>query len=191
MPIDFRAWARVYAFFRRWREHGRVKEFHDRLRGRVRIAEGRRAEPTAGIIDAQSVKAAASVPSASCGYDGGKKINGSKRHVIVDSLDLLLMLWVTPADGTDRGAARSMLPQLAARARTHAQPAGHGASAGRPSPGQGRARPRAAGYRGRPRRRMSPAARRAAGRIAELAWRACLPALARSDPPRARTDAKR
>lgn len=121
MPIDFRAWARVYAFFRRWREHGRVKEFHDRLRGRVRIAEGRRAEPTAGIIDAQSVKAAASVPSASCGYDGGKKINGSKRHVIVDSLDLLLMLWVTPADGTDRGAARSMLPQLAARARTHAQ----------------------------------------------------------------------
>ncbi|MFJ3762675.1 hypothetical protein [Streptomyces sp. NPDC090080] len=62
-----------YAFFRRWREHGLIAEFHDRLRGRVCEQEGREAEPTAGIIDAQSVKAAASVPSVSRGYDGEKR----------------------------------------------------------------------------------------------------------------------
>ncbi|MEU9382055.1 IS5/IS1182 family transposase, partial [Streptomyces sp. NPDC048279] len=72
MPADFPDWGRVYAFFRRWREHGQITEFHDRLRRRVREREGREAEPTAGIIDAQSVKAAASVPSVSRGYDGGK-----------------------------------------------------------------------------------------------------------------------
>ncbi|MFD7408011.1 IS5 family transposase [Streptomyces sp. NPDC059866] len=112
MPVDFPAWDRVYAFFRRWRDQGLVKEFHDRLRGGVRIAEGREAEPTAGIIDSQSVKAAASVPSASRGYDGGKKINGRKRHVIVDCLGLLLMVSVTAADVTDRQAARALLPRL-------------------------------------------------------------------------------
>ncbi|MEU7429149.1 transposase [Streptomyces sp. NPDC040750] len=62
MPADFPDWSRVYAFFRRWREHGLITEFHDRLRGRVREREGREAEPTAGIIDAQSVRAAATVP---------------------------------------------------------------------------------------------------------------------------------
>ncbi|MGX1854413.1 transposase [Streptomyces sp. NPDC055299] len=48
MPANFPAWGRVYAFFRRWREHGMITEFHDRLRGRVREREGREAEPTAG-----------------------------------------------------------------------------------------------------------------------------------------------
>ncbi|MFF9645904.1 transposase [Kitasatospora aureofaciens] len=62
MPDDFPEWDRVYAFFRRWRDTGLVAEFHDRLRDRVREAAGRDPEPTAGIIDAQSVKAASSVP---------------------------------------------------------------------------------------------------------------------------------
>ncbi|MFI6475964.1 hypothetical protein ACIBL5_37730 [Streptomyces sp. NPDC050516] len=56
-------------------------EFHDRLRDRVRQTAGRDPEPTAGIIDAQSVKGAASVPAASRGFDGGKKVNGRKRDV--------------------------------------------------------------------------------------------------------------
>lgn len=76
MPADFPSWGRVYAFFRRWREHGLTVEFHDRLRGRVREREGREAQPSAGIIDAQSVRAAASVPAATRGYDGGKKVPG-------------------------------------------------------------------------------------------------------------------
>ncbi|GAA3814999.1 IS5 family transposase [Streptomyces chiangmaiensis] len=118
MPADFPAWDRVYAFFRRWREHGLVKEFHDRLRGRVREAEGRKAEPTAAVIDSQSVKGAASVPAATRGYDGGKKINGRRRHVITDCLGLLLMVLVCAADVTDRQAARVMLPRLRARFHT-------------------------------------------------------------------------
>ncbi|MEU8733684.1 IS5 family transposase [Streptomyces tendae] len=112
MPADFPAWDRVYAFFRRWRDKGLAREFHDRLRGRVRRAEGRDVEPTAAIIDSQSVKGAASVPAASRGYDGGKKINGRRRHVITDSIGLLLMVLVTAADVTDRQAARVMLPRL-------------------------------------------------------------------------------
>ncbi|MFG2312989.1 transposase [Streptomyces sp. NPDC048566] len=76
MPADFPAWDRVYACFRRWREPGLAREFHDRLRGQVRLSEGRAMEPSAAIIDSQSVKAAASVPR---GYDGGKKINQASR----------------------------------------------------------------------------------------------------------------
>ncbi|MFJ2598944.1 transposase [Streptomyces erythrochromogenes] len=98
MPVDFPAWARVYAFFRRWRENELIAEFHDRLRENVRKREGREAEPSAGIIDAQSVKAAASVPAASRGYDGGKQVNGRKRHVITDCLGLILVIAVTAAN---------------------------------------------------------------------------------------------
>ncbi|MGA5474127.1 IS5 family transposase [Streptomyces arboris] len=112
VPADFPAWDRVYAFFRRWRDNGLVGELHDRLRGKVRTAEGRQVEPTAAIIGSQSVKGAASVPADSRGYDGGKKINTRRRHVITDSLGLLLMVLVTAADVTDRRAARMMLPRL-------------------------------------------------------------------------------
>jgi hypothetical protein len=71
----------------------------------VREREGREAEPTAGIIDAQSVKAAASVPSVSRGYDGGKKVGGRKRHIVTDCLGLLLVVAVTAANVGDRDAA--------------------------------------------------------------------------------------
>ncbi|MGX1887057.1 IS5 family transposase [Streptomyces sp. NPDC055287] len=97
---------------RRWREHGLISEFHDRLRGRVREREGREAEPTAGIIDAQSVKAAASVPSVSRGYDGGKKVGGRKRHIVTDCLGLLLVVAVTAANVGDREAAVGLLQRL-------------------------------------------------------------------------------
>ena len=117
MPADFPAWNRVYAFFRRWRDRGLAQEFHGRLRDKARAAEGREAEPTAAIIDSQSVKGAASVPAVSRGYDGGKKVNGRRRHVITDSLGLLLMVLVTAGNVTDRQAARVMLPGLRARFR--------------------------------------------------------------------------
>ncbi|WP_329375946.1 IS5 family transposase [Streptomyces sp. NBC_01351] len=117
MPADFPAWDRVYAFFRRWRDNELIGEFHDRLRGQVRQREGRNAEPTAAIIDSQSVKGAASVPAASRGFDGGKKINGRKRHIIVGTLGLLLMVLVTSADTRDRDAAYGMLERLRARYR--------------------------------------------------------------------------
>ncbi|MEV2248086.1 IS5 family transposase [Streptomyces sp. NPDC049970] len=112
MPVDFPAWDRVYAFFRRWLHTGLITEFHDRLRGRVREHEGHEAEPTAGIIDAQSVKGAALVPAASRGYDGGKQINGRKRHIITDCLGLLLVVAVTAANVGDREAAVPLRTRL-------------------------------------------------------------------------------
>ncbi|MFF3861564.1 IS5 family transposase [Streptomyces sp. NPDC002209] len=115
VPADFPAWDRVYAFFRRWRDKSLVAEFHDRLRDGVREASGRDPEPTAGIIDAQSVKGAASVPVASRGFDGGKKVNGSKRHIGVDTLVLLLAVMVTAASVTDREAGWTLLERLRMR----------------------------------------------------------------------------
>ncbi|WP_406335862.1 transposase [Streptomyces sp. NBC_00203] len=89
VPADFPPWDRVYAFFRCWRDHGLVREFHDRLRRKVRRLAGRDPEPSAGVIDSQLVKADAVVGSDSRGFDGGKLINGRKRHVVVDTLGLV------------------------------------------------------------------------------------------------------
>ncbi|MHA5053277.1 transposase [Streptomyces sp. SD15] len=79
---------------------------------RVREREGREAEPTAGIIDAQSVRAAATVPAASRGYDGGKKVPDRKRHMVTDTLGLLLVVTVTAANIGDRDAAAGLLRRL-------------------------------------------------------------------------------
>lgn len=117
MPVDFPPWDRVYAFHRRWVRAGFVAEFHGRLRERVRVSEGRGAEPTAAIADSQSVRGAATVAAGSRGYDGGKKTNGRKRHLVVDTIGLVLMVLVTPADVTDRDAACGMLPHLRQRFR--------------------------------------------------------------------------
>ncbi|MFE2282480.1 IS5 family transposase, partial [Streptomyces sp. NPDC059454] len=114
MPADFPPWDRVYAFFRRWRENALVKEFHDRLRRKVREQAGRAPEPSAGVIDSQSVKADAVVGAGSRGFDGGKLINGRKRHAVVDTLGLLLTVMVTSADVGDRAAAQVLLAQVAA-----------------------------------------------------------------------------
>ena len=112
MPADFPPWDRIYAFFRRWRDNLLVKEFHDRLRVRVREELGRDAEPTAAVIDSQSVKADAVVGADSRGFDGGKLVNGRKRHVVVDTLGLLLGVMVTAADTGDRIAAQVLLRQV-------------------------------------------------------------------------------
>jgi len=115
MPSDFPCWKRVYAFFQRWRDQGLLTEFHDRLRDEVRRAAGRDPQPSAGVIDAQSVKAAATVTATTRGFDGGKKINGRKRHIVVDTLGLLLVVMVTAAGVTDRDGARDLLGRVRAR----------------------------------------------------------------------------
>ncbi|MFB7956944.1 transposase [Streptomyces sp. NPDC056045] len=111
-PADFPAWDRVYAFFRRWRDKALTAELHDRLRDRIREAAGRDPEPTAGVIDAQPVKGAASVPAATGGFDGGKKVNGRKRYIVVDILGLLPAVMVTTASVTDRDAGQTLLARL-------------------------------------------------------------------------------
>ncbi|MEV5204284.1 IS5 family transposase [Streptomyces sp. NPDC053720] len=114
MPADFPPWDRVYAFFRRWRDRGLVREFHDRVRGQVRERAGLDALPTAGVIDSQSVKADAVVGAGTRGFDGGKLVNGRNRHVVVDTLGLLLGVMVTAADVCDRAAAHILLEQVTA-----------------------------------------------------------------------------
>ncbi|MFI1169495.1 transposase [Streptomyces sp. NPDC020801] len=76
MPAGFPPRDRVCAFLRRWRDHGLVKEFPDRLPGQVRIGLGRDTEPAAGVIDSQSVRADTVLGADSRGFDGGKPVNG-------------------------------------------------------------------------------------------------------------------
>ncbi|MBB1256851.1 transposase, partial [Streptomyces sp. OF3] len=81
----------------------------------TREAEGRDAEPTAGAIDSQSAKGTSTVEAATSGCDGGQNIKGRKRHIVVDTLGLILVVMVTPASTQDRHAAQDILAQAAAR----------------------------------------------------------------------------
>jgi transposase len=109
MPADFPPWSTVYNHFAAWEKAGITQNLLDDLRDRVRLREGRTAEPTAAIIDSQSVKAAETVAQSNRGYDAGKKINGRKRHIVVDTCGLLLVVLVTGAHVQDRDAARLLL----------------------------------------------------------------------------------
>jgi transposase len=82
---------------------------HDELRRQCRVAAGRESEPTAAVIDSQSVKAAEQVAGSGRGYDAGKKINGRKRHIAVDTIGLLLTVLITAAGLQDRDAAKPLL----------------------------------------------------------------------------------
>jgi transposase len=118
LPADFPPWRAVYAFFERWSQRGMPQRLVDGLRARLRVAVGRAPLPTAGVIDAQSVKAADTVGAASRGYDAGKKINGRKRHIVVDSLGLLLVVVITAASMQDRDAAFRVLGAVRERFST-------------------------------------------------------------------------
>ena len=80
----------MYWYFTRWNANGTLDHLHNALREKVRIAEGRNAEPTAGIVDAQSIRSADTVGKNSRGYDAGKKINGRKRNIVVDTIGMVL-----------------------------------------------------------------------------------------------------
>lgn len=117
LPIDFPEWAAVYRFFRRWREQGLLGVLHDRLRRACRLAAGRDPEPTAVAIDSQSLRAAETVARADRGFDAGKRVNGTKRHIAVDTLGLLLTVLVTGASMQDRDGALPLLGRLRAACR--------------------------------------------------------------------------
>jgi transposase len=107
LPRDMPPWQCVYAQFRRWSEAGVFEETYDRLRAMWREREGRVAEPTATIIDAQSVKN--SPQGGPKGYDAGKKVKGRKRHLATDTIGLLLVVMVTVASVQDRDAAEPLV----------------------------------------------------------------------------------
>jgi transposase len=117
LPVDLASWSTVYNYFAVWEAAGVTQRMLDSLRERVRLREARTAEPSAAIVDSQSVKAAETVGTASRGYDAGKKINGRKRHIAVDTLGLLLCVLVTTASVQDRDGARPLLSMLAASSR--------------------------------------------------------------------------
>jgi len=112
LPADFPPPGTVYWWADKWQADGSAERMHDDLRDRVRITAGRQAAPTAAIIDSQSVKGSEMIARGRRGYDAGKKINGTKRHIAVDALGLLLTVLVTAASVQDRDAARPLLWNL-------------------------------------------------------------------------------
>jgi transposase len=112
LPVDFPPWEAVYAFFQRWNERGLPQRLAHRLPGRLRVGVGRDVQPTAAVVDSQSVKGADTVGAATRGFDSGKKINGRKRHIAVDVEGFLLAVVVTAANVGDRMGAKLLIIAL-------------------------------------------------------------------------------
>jgi putative transposase len=112
LPHEYPPWQTVYGYFRTWRITGLWERMHDRLRGLVREQEGRERQPTAAILDSQSVKTT-DRGGIERGLDAGKQIFGRKRHILVDTLGLLLLVVVHSAGTQDRDGARAVLAPLA------------------------------------------------------------------------------
>jgi transposase len=112
LPADLPPWETVYGRFRQWNKRGVTERILTELREQVRISHGRNPEPSAGIIDSQSVKAADTVAKTTRGYDAGKKVGGRKRFIVTDTLGLLIVVCVMAASVQDRDGAKGTLLDL-------------------------------------------------------------------------------
>lgn len=114
LPHDFPPWNTVYGYFAKWADEGVFAQLNGLLRQLLREREGRDGEPSACVIDAQSVKTSTSVHASSQGIDAGKKIVGRKRSIVTDTLGLLLAVLVTAASVQDSIAGTRLLDRVAA-----------------------------------------------------------------------------
>ena len=111
LPGDFPPWKVVYYYFYTWKKNGILEAMHESLVEKVRVSAGKKEEPTVGIIDAQSVKNTL-VSAENKGFDAGKKVKGIKRHIIVDTLGLILAVVIQNASMQDRDGAQNLIQQM-------------------------------------------------------------------------------
>ena len=118
LPTDFAPWGTVYHYYRTWKQTSLWERLHTQLRQQVRHAAQRQRQPSAGVVDSQSIKS--SECSDQRGYDASKKINCRKRHLLVDTLGLVLLVLVLPANLQDRDGERQLLDKhFGRRTRRH------------------------------------------------------------------------
>lgn len=111
LPGDFPPWQTVYSYFRAWRLDGTWQRIHRYLRQWVRRAKGKHSSPSAAIIDSQSVEIGV-LTDQDCGFDGGKFVKGRKRHILVDTLGLLIAVVVTAANVSDQAGAKQLFAKV-------------------------------------------------------------------------------
>lgn len=111
LPHDFPKWQTVYFYFSRWKRDGTVEQIQQTLVEQQRQKQGKKSEPTIGILEAQSAKTTL-VAGESRGFDAAKKVKGRKRHIIVDTLGLVLTVVIQSASVQDRNGADEVVKAM-------------------------------------------------------------------------------